>query len=355
MRSRLIYLLLIMLSGSILPCNGQTDTTAALYSNQPFIRYYDTLINVKLKVHTDYETFEQTSGSNYHVDLRPNMLLSTKIGVSYRFISFGFGFSPAFLPGNNETDLKGKTRSWSFGIGTTGRIIQEANIGYVKGFYLKNTGELVPGWVEGQDPYLQVPDLTVIMLNGATGFKFNRNYSISAQHSQTQAQLRSAGSFIPILSYDYYAIDNKPKTGSVVNSQLSGNLRLIANFGYAYTFVFARQFYLAAFVQPGIGLQHTKLITRTIDGDLKNRYNDPLFRMQEKIGLGYQGDRFFGGLEGFFSQSWINENNNAAQLKTNRIYYQFFVGYRFNTPKFVRKSTDAVKGVIPRPIRNIIE
>lgn len=355
MRNRLIYLILIMLSGSHLPIKGQTDTISTLHFVQPFIRYYDTLINVKLKVHTDYETFEQTSGSSYHVDIRPNILLSTKIGVSYRFISFGFGFSPSFLPGNNETDLKGKTRSWSFGISTTGRIIQEANIGYVKGFYLKNTEELIPGWVEGDDAYLQVPDLLVIMLNGATGYKFNRNYSIAAVHSQTQAQLRSAGSFIPLLSYDYYAIDNKPKSGSDVNSQLSGNLRLIANFGYAYTFVFAKQFYIAAHIQPGIGIQHTKLITRTIDGDNINRYTDPLIRLQEKLGFGYQGDRFFGGVEGFFSQSRINENNSATQLKTNRVYYQFFVGYRINTPKFVRKSTDAMKGIIPRPIRNIIE
>ncbi len=331
------------------------NDTIQTKSSLPFIVSFDTLINIKLKVHNDMEYFIQDDGANYHVDIRPNVSLPVKLGFSYRFISFNVGFSPGFIPGNNDDKLKGKTSSFSFGISTSGKILQELNLGFYKGFYLDNTKDLVPNWVEGKDEYIQLPDLKMIVFNGATGIKLNPNYSIPAIHSQTQAQLRSAGSFMPILSYDYYIIDNQKEGASNDNSQLSGNLQLIANLGYAYTLVVSKHFYVSAHIAPGIGLQHTKLITRLPEGDYTSRYTDALYRVQEKIGIGYQQNRIFAGAEAFFSQSKLNENRTNVQLKTNRNYFQVFVGYRFDTPRFIRKTTDKVKSIAPKSIQGILE
>lgn len=346
---------IILFSGSMSVAQNEIDTIQAK-NNLVFIRTFDTLINLKLNIHSEYERFMQDDGAGYHVDLRPNISLSNKISVSYRYISFGFSFAPKFIPGNNDNDIQGKTRGWSFGFGLNGRIVQDLNVGFVKGFYLKNTQDFIPDWIEGNDPYILLPDIKIAYIRGLTGYKFNPNFSLKAIHSQTEAQQHSAGSFIPFLSYDYFEIDNKSDDVNQSNSQKSANLRMIANLGYSYTFVINKHIYLSASISPAFGFQRTRLTTRMpLAEDNISRYTDAVFRIQEKIGIGYQSDRFFAGAEGFFAQSKLNENKTALQLQVNNVYFQVFLGYRFVSPRFIRKTTDEVKSLAPKSIQGILE
>ncbi len=320
-----------------------------------YIAHFDTLINLKVDFHSDYERFYQDDGKGYEVDVRPNVSVSNRFSFSYRFIAFGFSVSPKFYPGNNDEDLQGKTEGFGFGFGFSNKLIQHLSLDYKKGFYLHNTPDLMPNWQEGKDPYIQLPDIKMVYLRGLTGYRFNTNYSLNAIHSQTQAQLRSAGSLIPILSYDYYAIDNQSDETPSANSQLTRNLRVIANLGYGYTYVFAKKFYLSVHLAPGIGYQHTWLLSRLQGDEVKSQLNNLVLRLQEQVGAGFQGNRFFAGAEINLYQMKQTQKNTSMQLQTKGVYFQVFAGYRLKAPAIIKKTVDQTKGLAPEKIQKMIE
>jgi len=61
-----------------------------------------------------------------------------------------------------------------------GKLIQNLHYRRLKGFYLKNTGDLLPDWQEGCDTYLQFPDLTSQTFGGSTSFVFNPDFSLKS-------------------------------------------------------------------------------------------------------------------------------------------------------------------------------
>lgn len=233
--------------------------------------------------------------------------------------------------------------------------MQELQFAYVKGFYLHNTGDFDPDWEEGTDPYYQLPDNKYAVLRGSTAYKFNKNYSVKSISSKTEIQLKSCGSFIPVLAYDYYELDNKNDDPAQSSSQHSSNFDMVASLGYMYTFVIKSKFYAAAGLVGGAGFHHVSLLTRMPEENIKTKETDPLFRIQERAGIGYNSRKFFGGAEVFMSQSSHQESNDIVQIKASRAYFQVFAGYRFNAPKFLKHETDVVKGLTPVPVQNILE
>jgi len=334
---------------------NNADTILTEKSTSKYIAHVDTIISVKLNLNTEFEQFLQTV-NDVTYDIRPNITLGTKLSFSYRFISFGFGFKPKFIPGNNDNDLQGKTKVFGFGTNfITSHWMQELQFAYISGFYLYNTGDFLPDWEEGTDPYILLPDNKYAVLRGSTGYKINENYSLKSISSKTEIQLKSCGSLIPMLTYDYYELDNKSDDPSQSSSQYSSNFDMVGSLGYMYTFVIKSKFYISAGLFGGAGFHHTSLLTRMPDEDIKTKYTDPLFRMQERIGLGYNSRKFFSGVELFSTQSTYTESNNTVQVAAMRTSFQIFAGYRFNAPKFLKHETDVVKGLAPKPVQNILE
>jgi len=334
---------------------NQDDKEKLQSTMNQYILRYDTIVSIKLNINTEYDYFE-VNGDDFFYDIRPNISLSNKLSFAYRFISFGIGFTPKFIPGNNDNDLQGKTKTFSFGVNiSTSHWLQELQYVTIKGFYLHNTDDYQTGWNKGVDPYIQFPDLRVKMLRGSTGYKFNPNFSLKAISSQSEKQLKSCGSLISLLNYDLFNIDNKSKDSTQSSSQRSNNFALTASLGYIYTFVLSSKFYTSLGIIPGGGFQHTNLLTRTPDGDIETKYTDPVFRISEKAGIGYGNDKFFTGAEISLSQAMHKQSNTSVQTKASRTFFQVFLGYRFNAPGFLRKETDAVKGIAPEIIKKNLE
>jgi hypothetical protein len=320
-----------------------------------YIVHLDTIVSLKLNLNTEYERFEQRFPDNYY-DIRPNISLSTKIAFSYRYVSFGFGFKPRFIPGNNDNAMQGKTKAISFGLDISTRHWQQSlQFGYIRGFYLHNTGDIEPEWVEGDDPYLLLPDLKVAYMRGSTGYKVNPNFSLKAINSKTEIQLKSCGSFIPAVTYNYYETDNQSSDTAQKSSQYTSNFEAGLSLAYAYTLVLGSKFYISGGIAPGFGWHHTKLVTRYPDENLITRYNNPQFRIMEKAAIGYNTPRFFAGGELSLMQSSYKETNNLVQNRAKRVYYQVFVGYRFQSPKFLKRQVDVVKEKAPKPIRHFLK
>lgn len=341
----LITFLWLLMFPCLLSAQSGPDTTGNKIQGNAYIEKEDTIFSIKLNVNSEYERFI-VKGEDFFYDIRPNIALSSRISVNYRFISLGLGFTPKFVPGNDDNEVKGATKALSLGINMSGsHWIQDLQGLHVRGFYLENTADYDPSWVEGEDPYTQFPELDVIALKGVTGYKLNENFSLKALTSQTEIQLKSCGSFIPYLMYNYYVIDNK--TAASESSQKSKNFDAVASAGYAYTFVIQSRYYASFGINAGIGFQHTNLLTRTPDGEVKTNLTDLIFRSREKIAFGYNSRKLFTGAEASIAQSTYNQGNASVQYESVRTYFQIFLGYRFSVPRFIKKETDAIEKAIP--------
>lgn len=308
-------------------------------SNQ-YILKFDSLICVRLNVNSEFDIFK-ISGGDFYYDIRPNINLWNKLSVSYQQLTLNIGFKPAFLPGNGNNDLKGETNSFFFGFeGYGNHWFQELHYFKSKGFYLHNTGDYRQDWQEGVDPYIQFPELNIKAFRGVTGYKFNPGFSLRAISQQTEKQLKSIGSFIAVLNYDIFKIDNRDKSIDTTRQtgQISNNFLLNGSLGYMYTLVFSKNFYASAGLLTGGGFQYIKLRTISPESEMVNKYNDPVFRMIEKAAIGYNRNRFYTGAEISLTQAIQWHNSTNVKTTTDRIYFQVFLGYRFNAPLFLKKN-----------------
>lgn len=329
--------------------NSQIDSTSIVkkQSNNIFLKDLNDQMNIKLDVDSDFERFD-LNGDNFEYDIRPNIALKSKISFSYRFLSFGISFLPKFIPGNNDDDLKGKTKAIGFGLSLNLKHwIQDLKYSNVKGFYLENSSDFDPTFNDNSNPYFVIPDLKITSFQGSTSYKFNPNFSLKAISTQTEIQLKSTGSFIPGIHYSYYIIDNKSNSATQQSSQRSNSFEVILNAGYYHTFVLNKSWYAALGLTPGFGINYTNLLTRLPDENVKTNYSNGVFRINGRSGIGYNSERFFGGAEIGAYQSFRNNNISTVTIATTGITYQIFIGYRFKAPKFLKKSVDKVEEIIP--------
>jgi len=198
--------------------NAQLDTVQFIREDG-WIEGMDNFLGMKLSMSNDIETFKvDTDGLDF--DLYPNTTTVGRLNLNYRIFSFSLKYAPSFFPGNGDEDLKGKTSTFGIGVGFYfPHWFHDFSYSRVKGYYLNNSGEIDPDWVDG-DPYLQVPDLMVTNFRGLTGYSFNSKFSVKSLTTQTERQLKSAGSFIPIAGYRYYIVDNQEEGPYLPRSQI---------------------------------------------------------------------------------------------------------------------------------------
>lgn len=325
------------------------DTLIQKQNVSNYILHFDTVFAVTLNTNSEIDYYTMKSEDNF-IDIRPNISVSNKLSLSYRFINVGIGFTPKFYPGNNDDDLEGHTKAFSLGLNISKKHwLQEIKYAKVKGFYLHNTGDFRDDWVKGTDPYILFPEQEVKTYRGLTGYKFNPNFSINAISSQSEKQLKSCGSVITFLRYDFYQIDNNA-------NQRSNNFTTTLTFGYMYSLVLGSKFYVSAGVFPGGGINYTKLFTTMQGQEFETNGTTGVFRLSGKSGLGYDNNKFFAGTQfSFTSELHKQDKTSTATNQLNRAYLQFFFGYRFNAPRLLKKETDAVKNLAPEIIKKNLE
>lgn len=339
MRHLLMLLLLLIYYSD---CLGKQLPDSLKGKPKLFLERFDTLINVKVSLNNDYEKLENT-GRDFYLDLRPNIAVATRFTFDYKFISFSFGFTPRFLPGNNDLQMKGSTKNLSLGTQLhLNHWIQDFEVSGVKGFYVANTKDYNSSWEEG-DSYIKLPGLSVISFRGMTTYKFNSNFSVKAVTSQTEVQRASCGSFMASLGYNYYVID-RPK--SIVGAGLvQRNYDLIAIGSYSYTFVFFKRFYLSLMQAFGGGMAHVRLATELSNDWSVVRSFQAVAYGNSSINLGYGGRRLYGGLGSnvVFTSQMLS---GSTQIDKSRGYYHFFIGYRFHAPSLLRKTITGVERLL---------
>jgi hypothetical protein len=347
----------LLLIASIACCAQDTTTMSTLIDSSHipkniWIEKMDKFVTAKFTQSTNEDGLSVFTNQN-DILLTTNSKSTSKISANYSFVTLSFKFVPKFLPGNDDDNIKGSSKSGGFGVNLNFRHWQQA-LSYTRtqGYYLQNTSDYVPGWKEG-DPYIQFPHLVYKSFEGATAYSFNSKFSVNALTSQSERQLKSAGSFIPVLLYKYYIVDDQSELRPGGSKQKSNNLQMVLGAGYQHTFVVKHSFYFSLGVTPGIGFVHSGITTTTDSASQKTKQTNTIARFDARTGLGYNGNRFFSGLYMTAFSSAGEEQHTAVISGESGVMFQLFVGYRFNAPKFLRekekqmndKMNDALKKI----------
>lgn len=323
---------------NVLPALAQDSLVAEAAGRH--IRKMNGYLSLKLSLNDNLETFVVTAG-NTRFDLRPNNKTVAKLSFNYRFVSFNISATPKFLPGNSDNWQKGRSRFTNYSLNLNfDRWMQALSYSRSRGYYLENTRDYRSGWREGTDPYIQFPQLVYQSYQGQTACKFNKKFSFNAVSTQTERQLKSAGTFLPALSYRYYVVDDKTPLTPQNQTQKDRNIELLLTAGYFYNVVIKQRFYISGGIVPGAGFIFSTLYTRAQSETVVARYNNPVYKLETGIGLGYNGERFFTGAQLQASAIAYSRKNVSNVIQNDRAFYQLFVGYRFAAPKPLRLLLD---------------
>lgn len=338
MKGHFILAVAILICPAIAKSQKQSHDSLQVLTEDGWIQKTDKYASVKLSLSHDVEGFNiETSQDKF--EIYPNTAVHLNAGFNYSILSFSLRYAPRSFVDNDDIKERGETKSFRLGLDLVFRHwIQSLSYSSVKGYYLENTDEYVPNWSKG-DPYIQFPDLHYISFSGNTGYSFNPKFSVKSLTSQTERQLKSAGSFLPVLHYRYYMIDDGNELVDPSSTrQKSKNLEVVLSAGYNYTFVIKQKFYASLGLSQGIGIVYSKFRVESMAGYEKNEYVNTIARLDGRAAIGYNGPRFFTGLLLNLHVSTEEQKAESIISQNVRAAYQLYVGYRFNAPKPLREA-----------------
>ncbi|MCZ4409022.1 DUF4421 family protein [Cryomorphaceae bacterium 1068] len=333
-----IGILLLFLNSVAPALFGQGEDTIVALDSEKWIEKMNDKLAIDLSANNDFHRFELRT-DDLRLVLYPNTPTNLKLKLNYRFLSVGIKYAPTFIPGNDDTEQRGTTKN--FGLQT--ELIFDhwfLDLAYnsVNGFYLRNSDELISELEEGE--YLLFPDLKYRGFRISSGYSQNTNFSLRSLTTQTERQLKSAGSFMPMINFRYYIIDDQSDGNT---TQKSNNTEVDIGPGYAYTFVMNENFYFSLGGSANMGYLRTKLTTRFPDGDLVTNSDNLVLRLDGRTGIGYNGDRFYTGLYATLSETRYRQESTTAINFDTRLLYHLFFGVRIKAPRFIEKPVKSVE------------
>jgi len=301
-------------------------------------------INVKLGLDTNsfsYKVSNSTDSSFY--ELKPNESVRTTASLQYKFIGLTVGFSPKFLNNNEDEVLKGESDINTIQLRLfIKQFIQEFNYYKIGGFYIENTGDFIDGWIKDQDSYLKLGSLKLKRFGGKTAYVWNKNFSFKALLVQNEKQAKSAGSFVPSISYFYSELTSSNQSVIIINES---NFDLNVNAGYIHNFVFGRNhdFFASLGLSPGFGLKFAKTIEEDENNVLiEKSMTHPNFSLEGRLNLGYNSDTIFTGMQ--FNTFGVSYNKSPEnKVEDSNAYFQIYFGYRFGAPKMIERLFNKIK------------
>ncbi|WP_121667322.1 DUF4421 family protein [Mesonia aquimarina] len=291
------------------------------------VKSYTDKLAYSLNFSTDIEEYFISDG-DISVHLESNNSVKLSAQVNYSFINFSFGFAPSFLPGNDDDELKGESSLTDYQLNLfPGRFVQSLHYRRIKGFYVENTEDFFSNWTEGEDAYLQFPDLKATTWGGSTGYVLNPDFSIRSALNQQEWQIISVGSLVPQLSYDFIKLTNRTNEVDSKENQIDINAAL----GYYYNWAISSKLVISPYINAGIGPRFYKY-TRE---DIEEKDSYFVTKYGGGVQFSYNTDKLFMGLRGSFKGAYFNTTSDDV---TNNIWFGvFYLGYRFDPPEFLRK------------------
>ncbi|MBV8327137.1 DUF4421 family protein [Chryseobacterium sp.] len=308
------------------------------------ISYADRLM-VRVNLDTNIEGFVFSQGTL--PDARKTVLTinnkaTTSLSFDYKLFSVTLSMTPRFISGGNKDEQKGHSSYTDFSFRLfPKRFIQSVYYKNVRGFYVDNMKDLVPGWEEGRDPYIRFPGLQVQSYGGTTSYILNKNFSAKSIYTQGEWQKHSGGSWIPSVDYDLTIFKNTDND----NANKAVQYKIGGNMGYFYNWVIGKKVNIAPYLALGLGAKFASY--RNVLGDGKKENTQYLtIRTEGGLHAGYNTDRFLFGGKINFNASAYNQKKDQT-IENNYIYGLLYIGYRFAPPKVVKKTYDKIEKTIP--------
>lgn len=312
------------------------------------IKSYEHQIMVRANLDTNVESYtfyEMSEGMDKETTLSINNKIKTSLSVDYRFISATLSFAPKFISDNKYNPLKGNSSYTDLTFRFfPKRFIQTVYYKNVKGFYVENTGDFIPGWQQGKDAYIQFPGLRVQTFGGSTAYALNKNFSVKSIYTQGEWQNKSSGSFTPFLDYDYTIFRNNIDEEKSKETQFN----IGANMGYFYNWIIARKVNISPYIALGVGGKFSSSRESLMNGSYGEKEKGQFVTVKFASGLhiGYNSDRFLFGGKLNFTASAYNQQENYTVENSNS-FGLLYLGYRFAPPKVVKNSYDKIQKKIP--------
>jgi len=314
----------------------------------PYIEDHTEQLNIKMIVSNNQLKYLLPYNGK-SATVKTNLNLSYGFRFSYKYFSVRLRIRPKLSTSDQEN--KGKTDHFRIGFDVLlDKWSHFFEYNYRRGYYIDNTN-----FVNGEnlgDFNIQFPNLTTNVFNGVSQYKFNKNYSIRAVESNTEIQLKSAGTFMPGINYSYYSFKDANKEilkNEVITTRSLYNdyrgLALIIEPGYYYTFVLDKYWFANVFAAPGFGVDfyNDKEIDTVNNTVIEENNSRAFFSFKTGAAIGYNGKKIYFGSE-FKYQGFDNKEMNLQASKT---IFQVFVGYRFKAPKQVSKPLDYIEDKVP--------
>lgn len=321
---------------------AQLDTTK--------IKSYADQVMVRINLDTNIDQFIFTEGPEdkpIETIFMTNNKTRASISVDYRIISATVSFTPRFLPGNNDNELKGTSSYADFRFRFfPKRFIQTVYYKNIEGFYMENMKDFFPEWREGVDPYLQFPNLRVQSFGGSTAYVMKKDFSLKSIYTQGEWQKQSRGSWVPFMDYDLSIFRDMLDGKKSKETQYSFG----GSMGYFYNWVLGskKRVNIAPNISLGLGGLFSSSWDIATDGTKANKQNTQYLAMRFATGLhiGYNTDRFlFGGKFNLNAHVYNEQKNESVQ--NNNIFGLLYIGYRFAPPKVVKRNYDRIQKKIP--------
>lgn len=302
---------------------------------------YENLIILRLNFDTNIENYIlNDKAENIKEVLAINNKIKTSFGIDYQFLSASISFTPSFLPGNNQNDLKGKSSYTDIKFQFfPGRFLQQLRYKNVEGFYLENTQDFIENWQKGKQAYIQFPNYEVKTFGGSTSYFFNKNFSLKSLLFQREWQPFSSGSFAPSLDYDLTYFSGVESGVEKKERQIN----ISTNLAYYYNFLVTPKFSLAPYLLAGIGAKNAKYTDKNPSLNTNNTFIT--YHFESGIQAEYNVKSFFYGAKMNYNSSIYNDQSSS--VNNNNFYGLLFFGYRFAPPKSVKKTYEKIHKKIP--------
>jgi hypothetical protein len=272
----------------------------------------------------------------------PSTVYSPGLFINTRL--FGFYITPAVLGIHQNRSKTGRSNFNDYQFNMYGkRFFYDINFQSYSGFYLKNTGDFKE--YQSLVTYYKRQDLDALAAGFNVYYVFNnRKFSYRGAFSFTQSQIKSAGSFITGTYFSTFAFT---ADSSVVGSQVKESFKQFAtmksgtsvssglSFGYAYTFVLNKRFYISTSVIPGLGFN--KINVERTDSTVFSGGSDVSLKINYRFAVGYDDTKWFYGFS-FLRDDYYSLSSNApVEINYHVGKFRVFVGRRFNGRKIEDK------------------
>lgn len=329
-RNKILSIILCLFCASVFA--QKTEEEIGTKNDNLAIINYDDYFTTRLSFSDNFNSFRlKDRAGNSEFLISPNQQINTTLSLAYRFLEVDLGYTPTFLRFNKDDDIKGKTKF--FNLGTrfyVGKFMQNIQYRNTKGFYIDafdfpELGETV------------FSDLKVVKYGGSTSYIFNPDFSFRAVYKQNEWQTKSAGSFVPSLSYYWTRISDKdPEKDTFFDITLGPS--------YYYNWIIQKQFMVSLGAHAGLGYNRTKF--GFSDGTPSKITDGLTYTTELKLALGYNADRFFTGVN-VTIDSFHHNDEPEFRVDDQQQFFELYLGYRFNAPKKLIEGTDYIEKKIP--------